>query len=213
VEGLFSGIGTAFTSKTSLLEENRNLKIQLADINAKLLSYDSVVAENTDLKASMGRADTMHLALATILSKPSSSAYDTLLIDGGEKALFVVGETVYANGEIPIGKIEHVDVNTALVRLYSSPKFTTEARLDVTDEKGVKHIDVTLTGRGGGNFQTSVPHDLKVESGTQVFSKELKPHLMAIFQKVTSDARDPFQTMLLSSPVNIQELSFVEVGQ
>lgn len=213
VGGFFSNIGTSLRLKSSLEKENQDLKNQLSEINTKLLSYDSVVAENFELKTGMGRTDNLHFILATILSKPSKSLYDTLVIDGGENASIVIGQTVYANSEVPIGTIESVEKNSAIVRLFSSPKTESEGRLDVPDEKGVKHIDITLVGRGGGNFQTTVPHDLVVPISAQVFSRDIKPRLIAVFQKITSDARDPFQTLLLTAPVNIQELNFVQVGQ
>ena len=142
-----------------------------------------------------------------MLEKPPHSAYDTLLIDGGASAGFAAGETVYAGGDTPIGTIQEVAASSALVKLYSAPGESTEARLSATG------TDVTLVGRGGGDFSVQVPQELVVAPGATVVSKDIDPHVLALFQKVTSDARDPFQTLLLSSPVNVNDLSFVEIGQ
>jgi cell shape-determining protein MreC len=213
VGGWFSSVGTAFRSKNALEKENENLKSQLSDINEKLLADDSLRAENENLKSAMGRTTTEHFILSAVLAKPPRSIYDTLLVDGGEKAGMSIGQSVYANGEIPIGKIESVQSSSALVRLFSSPKVSTLSTLDIPNATGISHIDITLVGHGGGNFQTSVPRDLVIPSDAKVFSKGINPHMMAVFQKVTSDARDPFQALLLTTPVNIQELNFVEIGQ
>ena len=213
VGGWFLEIGTTFRSKTALENENADLKAQLADNSSKILDYDALAAENTDLKSILGRSTTAHLTLAAVLANPWQSAYDTLVIDGGTNASLAVGQTVYAEGDMPIGTIETVAANSALVRLYSSPKETTDGDLYIANDTGTAHLDVTLTGRGGGNFETTVPRDLVVPDGALVFSKDINPRVIAVFQKVTSDARDPFQTLLLESPVNVAELNFVEVGQ
>jgi len=82
-----------------------------------------------------------------------------------------------------------------------------DARLDPA------HIDVTLFGHGGGDYLVSVPHDLIVPENSVVVSKEINPHVLGTLEKVISDARDSSQTLIFSSPVNINQLSFVEVAQ
>jgi hypothetical protein len=84
--------------------------------------------------------------------------------------------------------------------------------LAVEDANGkASLLSVVLKGTGGGNYTLEVPHDVVVRPGALARTKEIMPHTIAVFQKVVSDARDPFQTLLLSSPINMQELQFVEV--
>ena len=159
------------------------------------------------LKATMGRSTAVHLVLAAVLEKPPHSVYDTLLIDGGATAGFAKEQVVYANGDTPIGVIQEVTANSAVVKLYSAPGESTEARLSTSG------TDITLVGRGGGNFSAQVPQELVIGAGETAVSKDIDPHVVAIFQKVTSDPRDPFQTLLLSAPVNVNDLSFIEVAE
>jgi cell shape-determining protein MreC len=207
VGGFFASLRTSVRTKHALLDENAALKIQNADLVAKLLSRDTLVRENAELKAIMGRSEGVQFTLAAVLEKPPHSVYDTLVIDGGESAGFVVGQTVYANGETPIGAIGSVAARSAIVRLYSASGEKTGARLSPSN------IDITLVGRGGGNFSAEVPHELAVELGATSVSKDIAPHVLAVFQKITSDPRDPFQTLLLASPINVNNLSFVQVRQ
>jgi cell shape-determining protein MreC len=203
-----ASIGTGFRSKRALVAQNTMLQGQVDTLQAELNDRNLLASQNADLKATLGRKDAAtQMTLAAVIDKPTHSAYDTLLIDGGARAGFLVDQIAYANGETPIGTIAEVMANTAVVRLYSAPGQTLEARLAPLD------IDVTLTGRGGGNFSATIPHDAVITSGAVVTTKEINPRIVADYQKVTSDSRDPFQTLLLSAPVNMNELSFVEVGQ
>jgi cell shape-determining protein MreC len=207
VGGFFGSIGTAIRTKSSLEKENVSLQAKNAELTTSLIDHDTLVHELDDLKASMGRTTGIRLLLASVLEKPPHSLYDTLQIDGGREAGFMVGQTVYANGDTPIGTIVEVSTRTALVRLYSTPGEKTEARLSPSN------TDITLIGRGGGNYSATVPHEVATAAGMTVVSKDISPRVIAVFQKVTSDPRDPFQTFLLNSPVNVNDLSFVEVGQ
>lgn len=203
--GFFGSIGTGFRSKNALSKENESLRREVARLTAKVASEDMLASENAELKTAMGRTEDGTFTLATVLGKPPHSVYDTLLVDGGAKAGLVVGQLVYANGETPIGVVAEVMPLSAVVRLYSAPGEKTEARLSPSN------VDVTLTGRGGGNFSVTVPHELTVGPGATAVSKELSSKVIGIFVKITSDERDPFQTVLLASPINSNDLSFVQV--
>ena len=205
IENKFSDIIENFRSKNALLQENKNLSDQIVNLNANYANYGELLRENQELKQVMNRASSTNLILAIVLSKPPTSPYDTIIIDGGTKVGMDVGQTVYVNGDVPIGTIDQVFLDSALVDLYSSPSDKMDARLEPED------IDVTLFGHGGGDFLVSVPHDLTVATSTVVVSKEINPHVLGVLQKAISDPRDSSQTLILSSPININELSFVEV--
>ncbi len=207
VGGWFGSLRTAIRSKQALEAENKDLAMQVGELQTRLADSDQLTRENADLRAAMGRSEAPHFTLAAVLAKPPHSLYDTLIIDGGGAAGFTVGQVVYASGTTPIGTIAEVRSGSAVVRLHSAPGEQTEARLSPSN------IDVTLVGRGGGNFSVTVPHDAQISTDAAVVTKEINPSVIALFKKITSDARDPFQTLLLAAPVNINELAFVEVRE
>ncbi len=207
VGGWIVSLGSGFRSKIALEKENTLLKDRIAELSARTIADNDLMKENTDLKATLGRMENTHFTLASVLEKPSHSLYDTLVIDGGARAGLKVGQVVYANGETPIGTTSETYDLSALVTLYSSSGQKTDARLSPAK------IDITLVGLGGGNFSATVPHDLLVADDAVVTTKELNPRAIALFKKITSDPRDPFQTLLLSAPVNMNELNFVQVKQ
>ncbi len=203
----FTSIIVSVESKNSLQKENEALQSQISELNSRLLDRDVLASDNAEMKSALGRTDGLKFTLASVISNSSNSFYNTFLIDGGRNAGLTTNQVVYAFGQNPIGYITESLSNSATVQLYSTPSEIYEGRLSP------ENIDVTLTGQGGGNFTTTVPRDLNITDGSVVVTKDIHSRVVAVYKKVTSDPRDPFQTLLLISPVNLNQLSFVEVAQ
>lgn len=202
----WSGVAAFFSLKSSITKENENLKMKLGAEEARLANYNSLFAENEHLKSILGRKnEKTSLVLSAILSKPNQSAYDTLMIDVGAKQGIKEGNMVFALGNVPIGRINAVYPSSAKVILFSSPGEKTEAIVSIGN------IFMTLVGRGGGNFEMILPRDATLPKGTEVVLPGITPYVVAVVQTIITDPRDAFQKALLISPVNIQELKFVEV--
>lgn len=204
IQGVHS-VGSYFSSKQKLESENTLLKNQLSEIQTRLVDRDILFRENLDLKNIVDRKPEGNFVLATVLVKPSRSLYDTLIIDIGSNAGLEIGQIVYAFGAVPIGTISQVGSKTATVTLYSTSGQKIVGRLENTK------IDVELVGRGGGNFELKLPRDIILESGMQVLFPDLMPAVIATVTKSITDPRDPVQTFLLTSPVNINQLHWVQV--
>ncbi len=58
-----------------------------------------------------------------------------------------------------------------------------------------------------------MPQDFTLVKGDQVVLPGIVPYVLGIVETIISDPRDPFVKALLVSPVNIQELKFVQVEQ
>lgn len=206
IGGKFKNFGAYFISKSSLSLQNENLRHELDSIEARILNYNSVLAENESLKEILGRKNTnKNMILTVVLSKPNQSPYDTLFLDVGNKEGIKIGNMVFAFGNIPMGYITEVFVNFSKVILFSNPGEKTQAI--ATD----KNTFFELVGRGGGNFEMILPRDLILEKGDLITMPGINPYTLARVETIISDPRDPFTKALLSSPVNIQELKFVEV--
>jgi len=210
----FKSVGSYFISKNYLYNQNQKLQAEVDFNNARNSNYDSVVAENASLKEILNREDEkISMTLANILSKPNQSIYDTLLIDVGAKQGLQIGDIVFALGNVPIGRISDIFSNSSKVVLFSNAGEKTQAivsgQLASPNQDG--DVFMELIGRGGGNFEMILPRDFTLQKGDQVVMPGLNSSVLAIVQTIISDLRDPFQKALLTSPVNIQELKFVEV--
>lgn len=202
----FGNLSGYFVAKNKLNSEIAELESELAFEKAKSENTQSLLSENEKLKEILGRKNTnLSLTLATILSKRDRSLYDTLVIDAGSDQGISAGSLVYAYGNIPIGRIDMVFKNTSRVVLFSNSK----------EETGVvlNGVHLQLVGRGGGNFEMILPRDLAITSGMQAVLPGITPYVVANVETVISDPRDAFQKVLFASPVNIEELNFVQIAK
>ncbi len=201
-----SSTGDYFKNKKMLVIKNEELQAQLDEMFARVSNYGIVLDENNKLKEMMGRKiEKINSVLAAILSKPNQSPYDTLVIDTGINQGVKVGDTVFALGNVPVGRITEADTNSSKVILFSNPGEKIEVVI-----KG-KDTFMQIVGRGGGNFEMTLPRDFTLDIGTEVHLPGITPYILGYVSTIVSDPRDAFQKALLVSPVNIQELKFVEV--
>jgi cell shape-determining protein MreC len=208
IGGKLKSFGSYFVSKSYLYDQNQKLQAQVDFNNARNVNYDSVVADNANIKEILGRKDPKaNMILSAILAKPNQSAYDTLVIDAGASEGVRAGDTVFALGDVPIGRVDTVYADSSKVVLFSNAGEKTQAVVSGKD------IFLELTGRGGGNFEMIMPKDFTMQKGDQVLMPGINNYVLAIAQKIISDPRDPFTKALLTSPVNIQEQKFVEIEQ
>ncbi|MFA6353751.1 MAG: rod shape-determining protein MreC [Candidatus Paceibacterota bacterium] len=202
----FKSIGSYFISKNYLYNQNQKLQAQVDFNNARNSNYDSVVAENVSLKEILNRkGEKASMILATILSKPNQSIYDTLIIDAGAQQGIKEGDIVFALGNVPIGRVSLVYDNSSKVTLFSSTGEKTQVIISSKD------VFLELIGRGGGNFEMILPRDFTLQKGDQVSMSGIYPYVLAEVVTTISDLRDPVKKILLTSLVNIQGLKFVEV--
>lgn len=193
-------------SKKSLLLENETLKNELIEKNLAITNANFLISENEKLKEVLGRKKSqMNLVLGAILVRPNQSVYDTLLIDIGEDHGITQGSMVFALGNTPIGKISEVYKNSSKVILFSTPKENTDVIVSGPD------VAMQIVGRGGGNFEMILPRDFEIKKGMTVQLPGIDSFFLAQVVTIISDPRDAYQKALLTSPVNIQHLKFVEV--
>lgn len=203
----FKNFGSYFVFKSHLYLQNENLLLSVKSNDARMANYDSILSENISLKEILGRKnEKSHIVLSAILSKSDRSAYDTLIIDVGSENQVEIGNIVFAFGSIPIGRVEIVYKNSSEVTLFSKYGERTQAIVSNED------VFLELVGRGGGNFEMILPRDFVLKKEDQVVMPGINPYVLAIVKTIISDPRDPFTKALLASPVNINELKFVEVG-
>ncbi len=196
----------SFAFKSSLIKENENLKAQINESEADRANYASVLDENIKLKETLGRKkENINFILSAILTKPNRSLYDTLIIDAGENQGVSINKKVFALGNVPIGYVAEVYPSSAKVILYSNPSEQTEVVVSGRD------VYMEAMGRGGGNFEMILPRDFVLENGSEVVLPGMTSYVLGVVKTIISDPRDSYQKALLVSPVNIQQLKFVEV--
>jgi cell shape-determining protein MreC len=187
-------------------KENENLLQENANLKTSMIDYNILKNENVALKELFNRTlPENNLILSNILTKPNYSPYDTIIIDIGVNEKIATGNKVYSNVVTPIGEVSEVYKDSSLVTLYSNPGQVTEAMIDGSN------TSVELVGRGGGNFEMTIPIDLPYTNGTFVYLPNIETEIVATIEDVISSPNDPVKKVLLSSPVNVQSLKWVFV--
>ena len=115
------------------------------------------------------------------------------------------GQRVFSSGGFVIGNVSEVFGKTSKVILFSSPGTITDASLERSG------IALSLKGKGAGNFSVLVPKQEEVAEGDLVVLPGLSSKPMALVYGIDTSETDSFKELLLSLPVNIFELKWVEV--
>lgn len=165
----------------------------------------ALTAENESLKKELGRTDFIKGILATVITNPNKSLYDTLILDGGTDQGIVVGQHVYGFDGVAIGIISSVLSQTSTVKLFSAPNNET------TGNVGTDNTQVTLIGRGAGEYEIKMPRDVHFALGDIVTTQTMETHVVGSVEKILVDPRDPFQILLVKIPLNLQNLKWVLV--
>jgi len=195
----------SFNSKKSLLEENRLLKEKLQATELASFTVESFKSENEELKKMLGfvESEDFKVSVASVVSAPPESPYDTLIIDLGKNQGVEVGMSAWYDN-VKLGEVEEVGSRTSKVRLLSSPEVSTQ----ISFKSGVK---VSAVGKGGGNFEVEIPKGVKIGLQEIAYLAGSPDSIVAVVGSVTSNASDPFDTVLLKSPINIYTVSILEI--
>lgn len=203
---LNSNFFTYFKSKQALLNEKIVLEQKLFLTGNLLALNETLQTENENLKDLLGRKDTKQkTVLASVLVKPPQIPYDSLIIDVGTNYGVKVGEKVLASANVYIGEVSEVLPTSAKVTLYSTPG----RKLSVV--LGASSVTAEAVGIGGGNFNIYLPREVEVKEGDVIVIPSITANVFGIVEQVNFKDKDSFQTVLFKSPVNISELSFVQV--
>lgn len=194
------------SSKSSLVTENNSLKESIISYKAQLLELQIIRDENEKLRTELSYRPVLNSSItAQVIAKPSQSLYNSLIIDQGSSQGVRVGQLVTVQQTIGLGRIVQVSANTATIQLFSGPDF----KGDVIMKN--QNITVPAVGKGGGNFEIHIPREITVMDGDILTFPESPNIAIGVIKSITFDPRDPFQTVLARTPINIQELRFVDV--
>lgn len=195
-----------FKNKEDLLAENLKLREDVLESRLKLLSFDILKSENSELKSLLGMATNERSGMvASVLLRPPQTPYDVIIIDIGEEDGVKGGMIVVAYGDILIGFVEEVFRDKSRVGLYSRAGEEVDIFINKTN------IFTVARGNGGGNFEVTLPRVDDVEVGSLVTTPGKDPLILGIVEFIKADMADSFQKVLFRTPLNIQELKWVEV--
>ncbi len=206
VSGEWSAFREAFQNRSDLASENRALRRQIEAMSLKLLDRNLLREENAALREKLGREVSEELkVVAEVLAGPGRVAYDTLVLDVGTRSGVSAGDTVLYEDTVAVGTISQVFRTTSKAILFSSPG------QEVAVLVGDGRIPTKAIGRGGGNFQVSLPRDAHVSVGEPIVAPGTQPRIVGVIEHIEAAPNKPFKIILFKSPVNIFDIRWVEV--
>lgn len=192
--------------KSLLVARQEALRVENESLRQQLAGMQLMEDENNSLRELMNYPKlTRETITARVISKPSQSIYDRIVIDRGANDGVTVGDKVIAGENSYIATIDSVTDTTAQGTMISGSFYQGDAiiaRLGIT---------VPVFGKGSGNFELHIPRDLEVRDGDVMAVPGFSDFVFGVIKTVRFDERDPYQTVLARTPVNLQELKFVRV--
>ena len=201
---------SSFSTTYALVAENERLRTQLASSSILLLDRTILENENLELKARLGRIPAhTPVLLASVITRPGDSPYDTLMIDVGSKSGVAPGDLVAAGGSVYIGRVGDVYASVSTVVLFSAPGESYKALLM---EHTTGHaLAISVAGQGGSSLTAEVPAGTPVEVGDSVVFPDITPQFFARVTAIQKENQASFTRIFLEFPVNIYTLRFVEI--
>ncbi|MCH7756791.1 rod shape-determining protein MreC, partial [Patescibacteria group bacterium] len=176
-----------FRSNKSLVEENRKLRERNSELERITLLERGLIRENKELKALLGRNAGPNFILAAVLARPALSPYDTFIIDVGRDHRISTGDRALVSGTFVIGEVTKVFQKTAQVKLFSSPG----EKINVT--LGTSNLLVVAEGRGGGNFEVTLPRGIEVKEGDTLAVPDINMQVLVIVERLSITPVSPLQ--------------------
>ena len=194
-----------FREKRELLKEIDGLKEKASQSEAVLLEADSLKQENKNILSLFNRKQERNYILAAVLFKPPQVFYDSLVIDAGANQGLAPGMAVTAYGDTLLGYVSDVSSSVSKVKLISSLNEETNV---VFQDSG---LSVVALGKGGENFEISLPRSAEIKVGEKLLNLEANPLLVGIVERIEKNDASPFQKIFFRLPLNLNYLRYVLV--
>ncbi len=205
VVNMFGSIATTFKDKQKLQDKNQILNEEIVRLRLFSIWTEVLRQENESLRGLLNRESDRNFIAASILTRPNYTLYDTFIVDVGRRDGISVGSRVFGVEKVAIGTVTEVYLRTSLISLYSTPGRATDVLL------GEDTIAVKAIGRGDGDFEIRVPRGVDISEGQIVLSPGLNSGVFGVVEEIIALPTDSFQTVLFSSPINIQSLNMVAI--
>lgn len=209
---LFSGVttflwkvGDSGASQTWVAESRETLIRERAELQAQVAVLTN---ENVVLTTTLREYEALSPegVFAGVLARPPLTPYDVLIIGRGSQDGVTVGSYVRAQGGVPVGVIQDVNVHDARVTLFSSRGYETYGWI------GEERTAVTFVGKGAGAFTAFVPRETPIVVGAYTYVGSAQGAApFGVVASVEGDASTPTLEVIIRPFINPFSLSAVEV--
>jgi len=201
-----SQIKTDFSSRSSLIEANKNLSDEIEKTRLDLIDYESVKYENQKLRETLGLKPAVNSIAATIVARPPQIPLDSLFLNKGSAAGVNKGDLVLTSDRILAGKIVEVSNNKSTAALNSFAGAASYGFVARTSEP------IEIKGMGGGSLEAKVPIDFDIVAGDQLMVSGSLTYFVSVVGAVEEDRSAGFKNVLMSLPIDISKINTVFIS-
>lgn len=192
-----------WTSRETLITENKELREQLSRQSAMIASYDVLAEENDELRRMLNLQDGGQGITAPIISSFRSSPYGTFIVGAGMERGLEEGSVVLSEGGFVLGVITDVSQGSSVGQATFAPG----TELDVA----VGSTGFTLSGRGRGNSRAEVPRELPLSEGDVVLAAIYASRPVGVVGRIESASSSAFATVHVVFPLNLNDIHYVHI--
>jgi len=203
ISGWWHNVEAVFSEKKALQEENNYLKEKIIQLETKIALDEAKNKEGEMGKIAFSAEEKNKFLTAHIISRPPYTPYDMLIIDSGAEDGVKEGMQVSAFGNVLLGYITDVFSDTSKIKLISSFGEETNVFLEISLTPAI------AIGRGGENFEITLPRSINVNIGEKVLTLGKQPMLIGVVERIEKQETTPFQKIIFRLPVNLQYLNQV----
>lgn len=196
----FNNLIENFNSKRVLIEENKDLKKQLKNLELKLLS--SEISTEEYKRYSELIEDGNEKKILKVLLKPPVSSFDNLVVTG-EIEDSDIGKRIYFKNVI-LGELVEKNDDMGIVKLYSTPENILNAKLTSGEQ-------IEIIGKGSGRYEAVLSKDIEINEGDPVIFPDQEIVVLGVVNKVIQSEDDLFNNILFNIPIDFREIDFVEI--
>lgn len=208
IKAPFSGIGSFFSTKQTLINNIKSLEDELNQSKLDLIKNQILETENIELRNLSEHSISLseeNIILSKVLLRPPYSPYDTFTLDKGEDDGIKIDSRVLYK-DLLLGHIGDVSSKSSIIKLISSPGVETKARVRGS-------VQAVAIGKGGGRLSIILPKDTEVSVGDVVTAIDSNVIILGTVSHIVVDTIDSFQTLFISLPVSLSSISFVEIDR
>ena len=194
----------SFSDTAALAARNEDL----ANENAALASENQALEKKSvalSLLLGSGAQKAAAGILASVVSRPPESPYDTLLLSSGTNDGIQSGMEAFGEGSVPLGIVSSVTADFARVTLFSAPGTVTHGWV------GHANLPLLIYGAGGGAMNASLSRSAGVVVGDTVFAPGPGQLPLGSVVRIDSDPAAPGITLRILPNANPFSLTWVQL--
>lgn len=186
-----------FSSRSALIEEKKNLELQLETLENKSVEQELLLRELKGLLGDIATSSTRYGVpiIVSSLAQDVTKIYSTVIFSKGYSDDIGIGDKVYLRKRQIICEIKEVYARTSLCELYSGFGSKVEG---VTASSS---INITLEGRGG-HYIANIVRDTDIAVGEKILLRNDQSFVLGEVAQVFNNDQDTSWRVLVRGEYN-----------